>query len=215
MFAVARRTRDRLIGLLVILAIVFAGAAWYGGDQLQRQLLLDDASDRAARQAIYLENRLQDLDRVLAGRPTPEDQALIEAAMGAGGALDYEILDADGVVVRASERGSIGSAVDEAPFWDVVQMGDVHATLQQQDARGGTRFVTETYVPFVKLGRMLGAIRVHADTTARGAVLATQIRNAQLGIVALWLLLGGFYAWTVARTAASNGWPHRNNRIAG
>ena len=194
-------SRDvKLIVLLAVIAAVALGASWYGGQKLERQILLHDATDEAVKWATYMEQNFGDIERTLTdGRLTPEDEAVINAARNAGGVFRYKMFDANGVIVVASRTNDLGQTNTKPYFSSIVRHGGTFTKLEEDEAfDGGRKVVSEAYVPFMRGSRFQGAIEVYVDNTARAAVLHGNIRATQWGFVGLLVLLGGASAAVMA-----------------
>ena len=186
-------SRDiKLIALLTVIAAVALGASWYGGQKLERQILLRDATDEAVRWATYLEDNFSDLERTLTdGRTTPADEAAIAVATDAGGVFRYKMFDADGLIVLGSRPEDLGKTNTKPYFSAIVQQGGTFTKLEEEESFGGGRtVVSEAYVPFMERGRFRGAIEVYVDNTARALILHSNIRAAQWGLVGILALMG-------------------------
>ncbi len=199
MFGKLHRRDTILIAALAVVAILSLTASWFGGQKLEREILIRNATDEAVRWATYLEENFTDLNRVLSqGRVTDEDRAVIAVAEEAGAVFRYKMFDPNGVIVVASRPDDLGATNTKPYFSGIVQQGGTFTKLEEEESFGGDRqVVSEAYVPFMQGGRFQGAIEVYVDNTAAAEILHGNIRIAQLGLVGMLLVLGAVCAGVI------------------
>lgn len=181
-----------LMAALAAVAIFTLTASWLGGQKLEREILIRNATDEAVRWATYMEENFTDLNRILTqGQLTEADRAVIRVTEEAGAVFRYKMFDPNGVIVVASRPDDLGNTNTKPYFSAIVQRGGTFTKLEEEESFGGDRqVVSEAYVPFMQGGRFQGAIEVYVDNTAAAAILHDNIRLAQFGLVAMLLVLG-------------------------
>lgn len=194
-------SRDKqLIFLLVVITMFSIAATWLGGQKLERQLLIRNATNQAVHWANYLERNMSDLDRVLnEGRLTSRDEDLLATALDAGNMFRYKIFDANGVIVLASRPRDLGMTNTKSYFLEIVRHGGTYTKLEEDESFGANHeVVSEAYVPFVSSGQFRGAIEVYVDTTGLANELRGEVGIAQWGFTGLLLVLGALYGLATA-----------------
>lgn len=199
MFGKLHRRDTTLMAVLALVAVFSLAASWFGGQKLEREILIRNATDEAVRWATYMEENFTDLNRILSqGRLTDADREVIRVTEEAGAVFRYKMFDPNGVIVAASRSDDLGKTNTKPYFSALVQQGETFTKLEEEESFGGDRqVVSEAYVPFMQGGRFQGAIEVYVDNTAAAEILHGNIRIAQFGLLGMLLVLGAACAGVV------------------
>lgn len=199
MFTEDQSRQERLIISMSAIAAAMVAAVLLGGTLIQRTLMVDLVAERGLAHAAAIEAQFGEFDGVLAGRATAEETRMIGAVMAAAGAVDFALVDAGGRTVLAAFADDLG-AVDSSPAFADLAFGFETLTWLE-DRRGalvGPEMLGTVYVPYVRYGEFVGALRLDIDISGEARAIEGRVTDAQTAIIAFWIVLSGLAAMALA-----------------
>jgi len=192
---------QRLIVSILVVCVAAIVVSWAAIRQAEQSLLRAQASATATHWATFLEKNLEGLNAILeAGLISRADQRVFDFARAAGGVLSYQVIGRDGVIAHSSWSGDFREATTDPAALRTIARGQVLAkVIHQLSPNGATIVVGEAYVPIMKDGTYLGAIKVYVDVTAKAAEYRRVGSIAFVGLIVLLTVLGGLCSVLVWR----------------
>lgn len=220
-----RATDLGLVLSLSIICVVALGAAWFGLQRFEQHFAIMEANQQKAHWQNLWAKRLKNLEGVLQGESlSRKHQRLFKYTLIMAGAYRYKIYNADGIAVGASRKTDRGNRNSKPYFTAIVKKGEPYTEITPKPAAeverdawwtGQTtkrldhdvdrakhnemRIVADTYVPFMKDGRFLGAIEVYADTTHAATLYGKMADYLRFGLVALFFTLFALSGFFIAQ----------------
>ncbi len=134
------------------------------------------------------------MDALLAGRPLSETEYdYLRAIATTGNVYKYKVFDVQGRPVYLSSPGPIGSpevlGKHNPAAAAAIASGRVHVEVERSTGPSGEPKVqAEAYVPYLRDGRILGAVEVYVDMTQKWRLAWEEVRYTLLVFVPIALL---------------------------
>ena len=193
---------------------------WAGTGYFMNNILEDEATEKALRWGLFLQEGLVDKDLLLAkGKPSEADLRAIETVVKAGDVVRFKFFNAHGVIVFASREEDMGTTTQERYFYDTVKEGIPFTKIVHEgDFLAEHKYVSEAYVPVMDDAIFRGAIEIYSDVTPRAEELY-EFRVLAFAILSgFTLFLGAILKIVVVRNNQALRGAHeqlaRNERLA-
>ena len=199
----SQRSRDRglLISILIV-SVVALAASWFALRAGELLVLKRETTDTATHWASFIKNNLEDIESALAGGLlSAGDRHVLDLAISEGNVARYKFYSATGRVLVANRSSDLGFGPgDIGVFPDGVMRGKSVALVKDLvGADGEHRHVGEAFVPFMRDGRFLGAIKVYVDMTRHAGRLHKIGNVIMVGLLSLLAVFGGICSVFVRR----------------
>ncbi|MEW6703361.1 MAG: bifunctional diguanylate cyclase/phosphodiesterase [Pseudomonadota bacterium] len=198
-----------------LLALVATGLAMRHAARVQLEA---DAQHAALHWAAFARDSVPDLDRALAGGGfTPEALAQLNRLRQAGEVFRFKLFDAAGRNLLVSDDlqpagqaappastpapATAPNAHDDASLREVLRSGRPQVALRRETRADRPPVYSEAYVAVQRAGRVLGAVEVYVDQTARAQRIDAAFRKVALAVTLALTALGAFGAWHWGRRA--------------
>ena len=179
--------RGRVILLLGVATVLAAAALWLGAVLVERAVVRD-AERRSEAWAEHATVRLERLEAMAAGEPaTPEDWRAIDEMARFGDMFRFKLFGPDGVLrFESDDPSASGASLGEhnATAAEVLATGEPFtAVADGRQKPDRPDLYSETYVPVVREGRVVGIIEAYFDQTETRAAIRAEY--ALFGLVIL------------------------------
>ena len=208
---------------LVAICVITLVLAWVGTREFERRFARTIAAEQTLHWQQVFGPNAKDLQALLNGAsPSVADRRLFNYTIIASGAYRYQIYNAKGVITGASQAQDVGKRVADPAFAQAARTGktanritSARASVVARQSRATgllappmgaagdqagqrMRIVTKSIIPFVRDGRLLGAVGVYVDSTRAAIANSTVASNLKIGLAVLFLtlfILCGLFIW--------------------
>ncbi len=197
------RHLDKDVRLVLSLTFI-VGLALFAGfaaiREAEHRLLKSEAIGAAVHWAEFLQNRLGDLDEILAaGLVSEDDRRTLDFAGAAGRVRDYQVIRPDGVVALSSWSGDFRGTIDQSTVFEVINDEHILAQVIDDTVAGLHVVVGQAFVPLTSSSGRRGALKVDVDMTREAMRYRSLGNGAFLMLSCLLMPPAGACGWLVYR----------------
>ncbi len=191
-----------LMATLAGVGLVVA-AAWWVPRQVADHLLAQEAEASSLGWAEVAMRAVPGLDQALAGQGFSEETLLhLREFRGLHAVAQFKLFDKDGrLLLTSSALPAPGQPLSppstevESDVLRVIRRAAPEVDLRHGDGLTAPAHFSETMVPLVRSGHVVGVVEVYINQTARAAMIGTAFAQISITVLAALLMLGGLAAW--------------------